>query len=78
MPSLLIRDIDKDTKQKLAVSAAKNGRSQQAEVVAILQSVLNANSESWVSMLHENAASVDGIDFESPKRHTPRITGVQI
>ena len=76
MSSLLVRDLDEETKKALAVRAAQNGRSQQAEVRAILASELTGSSKSWVDMMREQAHEVGGIDIPLPKRHTPRLTGV--
>lgn len=76
MASLLIRDISEATKKALAISAAENGRSQQAEARAILESALDINPTSWIDMLREGSHDVGGIDIPLPERHTPRITGV--
>lgn len=75
MPSLLIRDMKEDTKRELAVRAAQHGRSQQAEVLAILESALHPNESTWFEALHQSAQAVGGIDLPTTKRHAPRITG---
>lgn len=75
MPSLLIRDMKDTTKRELAVRAAKHGRSQQAEVLAILESVLHPNETTWFEALHQSAKEVGGIDLPTIQRHAPRITG---
>ncbi len=75
MPSLLIRDIDATTKKRLAVRAAENGRSQQAEALAILENSLGVKSSSWFDALREASNVVGGIDLPSANRHHPRITG---
>lgn len=76
MPALLVRDLDEDTKRALAVSAAKHGRSQQAEAKAILEEVLAPKEESWIEMLRAGAEEVGGIDVPLYPRHAPRVTGV--
>lgn len=76
MSDLLIRNCDEQTKRALCVRAAQNGRSQQAEALSILRAALTDEPKSWVKMLRENAASVGGMEFDLPKRHAPRITGV--
>lgn len=78
MASLLVRDIDEKTKQALAIRAAQNGRSQQAEVNAILQEALNAKTNGWAKMMREQAMAVGGIDIPLFERHAPRLTGVDL
>ena len=43
MPDLLIRGLSEETKRRLAVQAAHNGRSQSAEACAILEEALSAS-----------------------------------
>lgn len=76
MSDLLIRNCDEQTKRALRMRAAQNGRSQQAEALSILRAALAGQPKSWLEVLRESAASVDGMEFELPKRHAPRITGV--
>ena len=76
MPALLVRDLDEGTKRALAVSAAKNGRSQQAEAKAILEEALMPKEESWIEMLRAGAEEVGGIEVPLHPRHAPRVTGV--
>ena len=76
MASLLVRDLNESTKKALAVRAAQNGRSQQAEARAILEEALQSQSESWIEMILDGAAEVGGIDIQPPQRHVPRITGI--
>lgn len=78
MASLLVRDIDEETKHALAVRAAQNGRSQQAEALSILRQALQPSKRSWAKMLIEDAAEVDGMEIEFPKRHAPRFTGTMM
>lgn len=76
MPSLLVRDVPDDVKRALALRAAENGRSQQAEARAVLEEALCPHTGSWVSLLRDAADSVGGIDLVCPQRHAPRITGI--
>ena len=76
MPALLVRDLDESTKRALAISAAKHGRSQQAEAKAILEEALAPKEKSWVEMLRTGAEEVGGIDIPLSPRHAPRVTGV--
>lgn len=77
MPSLLIRDIKEDTKRSLAIQAAKNGRSQQAEANAILEEhLLSKEKPGLLELIRKHAEKVGGIDIPLPERHKPRLTGV--
>ena len=69
MADLLIRGIDEETKRRLAVQAAKNGRSQQAEAKAILEAALEEkNEKTWIDVLMEGAKEVGGYNLELPER----------
>lgn len=72
MSDLLIRNIPEETRAALRARAAKNGRSQQAEVLAILETSLENPTRSWIARLREAAVSVGGIDIDEPVRHAPR------
>ena len=64
---MLIRNIPDDLKQKLAVRAIENKRSQSAEVIAVLQEALDPQpKKSWVMMLRETAEEVGGFELERP------------
>lgn len=76
MPSLLIRDLSESTKKQLAIQAAKNGRSQQAEALAILEDSLDPNTISWYDTLREMSSKVGGIELPAVERHSPRLTRV--
>lgn len=76
MPSLLIRDMSETTKRELAVQAAQHGRSQQAEVLAILESALHSNETTWFEELRHAAKEAGGIELPVMQRHAPRVTGV--
>lgn len=76
MPSLLIRDMSEATKQRLAVQAAENGRSQQAEAIAILEETLHSSQTPWFENLLQISQEVGGIDLPVIERHSPRVTVV--
>lgn len=78
MASLLIRDMQEETKRALAVQAARHGRSQQAEALAILESALAPQRPSLVDFLRQGAREVGGIEAPVAERHAPRITGVAL
>jgi plasmid stability protein len=72
MPDLLVRDVDEQTKRCLAIRAAHNGRSMQAEAKVILETALTPASGSWVSMFLDRSSSVGGFTFDAPQRSKPR------
>lgn len=72
MPNILIRDLSEETKQRLAERAAKNGRSQNAEAVAILDEALEPEKKTWFDMLRETVEEVEGVELELPERHPAR------
>lgn len=72
MSDLLIRNLDREIKDALIARATKNGRSQQAEARAILESALRSEQRGWVSLLRRAATSADGIEIETPERHPAR------
>ena len=72
MADLLVRNIPEETKKRLAVRAAENGRSQSAEVVAMLNKELQLQGKSWVIQLYEAFQEVGGVELELPERHQAR------
>lgn len=76
MSSLLIRNLNESTKRQLAIRAAENGRSQQAEALSILEESLEPKTSSWFDTLHEMSSKVGGIELPTTGRHSPRLTGV--
>lgn len=75
MATLTIRDVDEDLKARLRVRAARNGRSMEAEVRAILRSVLaeSASRRGLGTSIHELFADIGGADLPQPPRtDTPR------
>lgn len=66
MADLLIRNIPEETKRQLALRAAENGRSQSAEVVAILEASLQPEQKSWIRRLYEASQEIGGVELEFP------------
>ena len=76
MPDLLVRDVSEETKRALAVRAAQNGRSVQAEAKAILTEAVSPRRESWFAMMRRAMADAELYGFEAPERHPARIEQV--
>ena len=72
MADMLIRGIPNELKRELAIRAAENGRSQNAETVAILESALKPEKENWVLKLMEVAQECGGVELELPERTPAR------
>lgn len=72
MADLLVRNIPDDVKQRLAVQAAENGRSQSAEAVAILASALKPDQRTWFERLYTTCQELGGVELELPERHPAR------
>ncbi len=52
MPQLLVRDMDKDTIQRLKTRARDRGRSLQAEAKRILEKAAHNNPEDYRAAIH--------------------------
>ena len=72
MPQLLIRDVPAQTRQALKIRAIKNGRSQNAEALEILNSALMDTREPWIDLVAKTRDEVGGVDLELPSRELPR------
>lgn len=70
MANMTIRDLDDALKARLRVRAARNGRSMEAEVRAILSEALAENDGrgGLGSRIHERFAAVGGVELELPRR----------
>lgn len=73
MATLTIRDVDDELKTRLRVRAANNGRSMEAEVRAILQSVLAApeSAAGLGSRIRARFADLGGVELDLPARTAP-------
>jgi plasmid stability protein len=70
MAALTIRGLDDETRARLRVRAAHNGRSMEAEVRAILNDLLAAPlaSHGLGSRIHERFRAAEGGDLSTPAR----------
>jgi antitoxin FitA len=78
--TLTIRALDDDTKARLRVSAARHGRSMEAEVRSILEEALPAPRASGGlgSRIRVRFAAVGGAELELPRRsEMPRAASLQ-
>ena len=66
MPNILIRGISEETKRRLEERAKANGRSQNAEAVAILDEALAPEKKNWAQMLIDVARKNGGYELERP------------
>lgn len=75
MTDLLVRDIPDELKQKLAMRAAENGRSQSAEAVAILQEKLQPQEEKSLFERLRELSEFGGLeDLERPTWKTRELS----
>jgi len=72
--SIIVRNLDERLKRKLRIQAARNGRSMEAEVRAILQTALNsepAAPENLATAIRARFAPLGGVELDLPPRsHT--------
>jgi len=68
--TLTVRGLDEATKMRLRVSAARHGRSMEAEVRAILEDALPAQPPSggFGSRIRARFAQVGGVELDLPDR----------
>ena len=72
MPQLLIRDVPTETKQALQMRAIRNGRTQNAEALRILNDALFEEREPWIDVLARARDEFGGADLELPARDPAR------
>lgn len=80
MATLTIRGLDEETKARLRVSAARHGRSMEAEVRSILQEALPSQQASGGlgSRIHSRFAALDGVELDLPRRsEIPRAASLR-
>ncbi len=72
MAAVSVRDLDDDVKERLRVRAARNGRSMEAEIRAILVSAVNESNptEGLLSALVSRFEILGGVDMDLPPRAT--------
>jgi plasmid stability protein len=73
MAALSIRGLDDDVRDRLRVRAARNGRSMEAEIRAILTAAVAERDEeqNLVAALVARDAAVGRVDLDVPPRVTP-------
>jgi antitoxin FitA len=80
MATLTIRGLADDTKTRLRVSAARHGRSMEAEVRTILEEALPAPRATGGlgSRIHGRFEAVGGVELDLPRRsEMPRAASLQ-
>ena len=72
MAALSIRDVDDDVRDRLRVRAARNGRSMEAEIRAILADAVREppDSPNFLMVLHERFAELGGVELDLPPRNS--------
>ena len=73
MATLTIRDFDDELKAELRIRAAEHGRSMEAEVRAILTSVLTkrTSGSGMATRIRQRFADSDDVSIELPPRTDP-------
>ena len=73
MAAVSIRDLDDSVREKLRQRAARNGRSMEAEIRAILTAAVveDAPRPDLFNALTERFGRLGGVDLEPPARNTP-------
>lgn len=71
MADILVRNISDATKKRLVDQARRNGRSQGAEALALLEHALSDAEPNWVQLLR-NASRGDGYELDIPARKPAR------
>ncbi len=80
MATLTIRGLDDETKARLRVSAARHGRSMEAEVRSILEEALPSQQASGGlgSRIRARFADIGGVELDLPSRsEMPRAASLQ-
>ena len=77
MATLTIRGIDDDTKRRLRVRAARNGRSMEAEVRAILDEMLLAPESGLGTRIHQRFAAIGGEVVPARRVEAPRAASLR-
>lgn len=73
MSTLTIRQLNAHTHARLRGRAAKNGRSVEAEVRAILDAAVGLPEENILLALHSSFVEVGGVELQRPaRREAPR------
>jgi plasmid stability protein len=70
MAAVSIRDLDDDVKDRLRIRAARNGRSMEAEIRAILTAAVSEpdRSRGLLSELLDRFGEIGGVELDLPAR----------
>ena len=70
MAAVSIRDLDDDVKDRLRVRAARNGRSMEAEIRAILTAAVSESdpSRGLLTELLDRFGEIGGVELDVPER----------
>lgn len=73
MAAISVRDLDDGVRERLRVQAARNGRSMEAEIRAILTTAVSEPGEGTdlFTTLLDRFGAVGGIDLPIPPRSSP-------
>jgi antitoxin FitA len=71
LADLSIRGLDDEVRERIRLRAARNGRSMEAEVRAILNEAVREGDgpESLLTALRDRFAALGGVDLDVPSRH---------
>lgn len=73
MPTLTIRNLDEDTKQRLRERAARAGRSMEEEVRDILRTTVRGlNGPAFAALMEREFGGDQGVDLDLPSRQSTR------
>lgn len=73
MAAISVRNLEDDVKERLRVRAARNGRSMESEVRAILVEAVRepGDADGLLHALLDRFDELGGVDLELPLRQTP-------
>lgn len=75
MTSLTIRNLDEESRRRLCIQAAENGRSMEQEARAILHTALDEDvvpTKKLGTAIHERFKPFGGVELEIPSREPMR------
>jgi plasmid stability protein len=80
MASITIRRLPENTKRRLRIRAARNGRSMEQEARELLEAALaktEPKSEDLGEIIHRRFAALGGVDLKIPPRGPIRDPGIR-
>ncbi|MGA8618068.1 MAG: hypothetical protein WB660_06050 [Candidatus Sulfotelmatobacter sp.] len=81
MASITIRRLPENTKRRLRIRAARNGRSMEQEARELLEKALTqteAKPENLGQTIHRRFAALGGVDLKIPPRSPIRDPGIRL